>query len=183
MAGVGGPFAGAGNPRRREDELSLPRRIGSWLVWWVILMSFWVWLDNSIGLAELVVGAIVAVFGASLAELVQYQANTRIRIRIEWLAHAIRLPYEIGRDTGIVFAALLKKVLRGEEPNSGFRLVAVEAGDESPEAVTRRVLLIGGTSIAPNTFVLGLDAEQNVMVVHQLVLSSREDDAQEGGRK
>jgi hypothetical protein len=31
------------------------------------------------------------------------------------------------------------------------------------------VLLIGGRSVAPNTFVLGIDRERDVMVVHQLV--------------
>jgi hypothetical protein len=35
--------------------------------------------------------------------------------------------------------------------------------------MTRRVLLIGGTSIAPNTFALGIDSERDVMVVHRLV--------------
>jgi hypothetical protein len=33
------------------------------------------------------------------------------------------------------------------------------------------VLLVGGRSVAPNTFVLGIDRERSVMVVHQLVAS------------
>ena len=31
------------------------------------------------------------------------------------------------------------------------------------------MLLIGGRSLAPNTFVLGIDPERDVMVVHELV--------------
>jgi hypothetical protein len=42
-------------------------------------------------------------------------------------------------------------------------------GDDSPEGVTRRVLLVWGTSVAPNTFALGVDSERDVMVVHRLV--------------
>ena len=44
------------------------------------------------------------------------------------------------------------------------------------EARTRRALLVAGKSVAPNTFVLGLDAERDVMVVHQLVLTKETDE-------
>jgi hypothetical protein len=45
----------------------------------------------------------------------------------------------------------------------------VRYGGQSPQDVTRRVLLVGGRSVAPNTFVLGLDRNREVMIVHQLV--------------
>jgi hypothetical protein len=35
--------------------------------------------------------------------------------------------------------------------------------------VTRRVLLTGAYSLAPNKFVLGMDEQRDVMVVHELV--------------
>jgi hypothetical protein len=35
--------------------------------------------------------------------------------------------------------------------------------------VTRRLLLTGAKSLAPNEFVLGIDAERDVMITHQLV--------------
>jgi len=42
-------------------------------------------------------------------------------------------------------------------------------GDDTPLGVTRRVLLTGAHSLAPNAFVLGIDAERDVMIVHELV--------------
>jgi hypothetical protein len=33
---------------------------------------------------------------------------------------------------------------------------------------------VGGTSLAPNTFVLGIDRERDVMVVHRLVAEKKE---------
>ncbi|MHB1987230.1 MAG: Na+/H+ antiporter subunit E [Acidimicrobiales bacterium] len=183
MAPVDGPFAGAGSPKRRQRDLSLAQRVGSWLVWWVLLMSFWVWADNSIGLAELVGGAAAAAFGALLTEVVQHQADSRIRIRIQWLAAAYKLPYEVCRDTLVVFAALWRRITRGEEPDSGFEEIPVRWGDESPEGVTRRTLLIGATSLAPNTFALGIDPEREVMVVHRLVVSSAKRQTQSGAKR
>jgi multisubunit Na+/H+ antiporter MnhE subunit len=147
------------------------RRARSWLVWWVILMAFWVIIDYSILRAELLAGAAAAALGAFVAESACYQAGVRFRMRAGWLLPALRLPGEVARDTLIVFGALARRLLRGEQPDSGFREVPVRFGDDSPEGVTRRVLLLGGRSLAPNTFVAGIDRSRGVMIVHQLVVN------------
>jgi multisubunit Na+/H+ antiporter MnhE subunit len=162
--------------RRKLPPVPVARRVGAWVTWWVILMSFWVILDDSIALDELLAGAGAAALGASLAELAGYQATTRLRMRVEWLTPALSLPGQIARDTITVFAALWRQVARGQRPDSGFRELPVVFGDQSMEGKTRRVLLVGGRSIAPNSFALGIDADRNVMVVHQLV--RQEDEAQ-----
>jgi multisubunit Na+/H+ antiporter MnhE subunit len=154
----------------RPDRAPAARRVGAWLVWWVLLMAFWVILDDSIATDELLAGAGAAALGATLAELASYQASARFRLRIEWIVPALRLPGQVARDTVIVFAALWRQLAHRQEPRSGFRAVPARYGGVDTEAATRRVLLIGGRSLAPNTFALGLDSEQDVMVVHQLVL-------------
>ncbi|MBO0731634.1 MAG: Na+/H+ antiporter subunit E [Acidimicrobiaceae bacterium] len=164
------PLAGAGNPRRSAQDVPVIRRVGSWLVWWVLLMSLWILIDDTLALAELLAGAAVAAMAALLVEAVAHQADTRFRIRIEWVQPAFRLPVDLVRDTLRVFGALWRRLARGEEPRSGFRVVPVAFGDDTPEGVTRRVLLVGGRSLAPNTFVLGIDKETNLIVIHQLVI-------------
>ena len=134
-------------------------------------MSFWVILDDSIALDELLAGAGAAALAALCAELVSYQAATRFRMRVGWAAPALRLPGQAARDTVIVFAALWRRLVRGQQPPSGFREIPVRFGDASDEGVTRRVLLIGGWSVAPNTIAAGIDSERDVMVVHQLVVT------------
>jgi multisubunit Na+/H+ antiporter MnhE subunit len=172
MRVLSGPHAG----QRRGRRFAVPaaRRVGAWLVWWVLLMSFWVILDDSIALDELLAGAGAAALAAFLAELVTYQTATRFRMRIEWVAPALGLPGQVVRDTASVFAALWRRLARGEQPPSGFWDIPTRFGDASDEGVTRRVLLVGGRSVAPNTFVLGIDKERNVMVVHQLVVNEGE---------
>jgi len=146
-------------------------RARSWLVWWAILMAFWVIVDYSILRAELLAGAAAAALGASVAEVACYQAGVRFRMRARWLLPALRLPGEVVRDTLIVFGALARRLFRGEQPGSGWREVPVRYGDDSPAGVTRRVLLVGGRSVAPNTFVAGIDRRRGVMIVHQLVVN------------
>lgn len=162
-----GPLAGELRERRRD--LPVARRAGSWLVWWILMMSFWVMLDDSINTDELLAGAGAAALAAFFAELVTYQAATRFRMRIEWLVPAFSLPGQVVGDLIIVYRALWRRLAHGEQPPSAFLELSARPGDGTPEGMTRRVLLIGGTSIAPNTFALGIDQERDVMVVHRLV--------------
>jgi len=164
----------AGEPQERQRDLAIARRAGSWLVWWILMMSFWVMLDDSINTDELLAGAGAAALAAFFAELVSYQAATRFRMRIEWLVPAFSLPGQVVRDMVIVYHALWRRVARGEQPPSEFLELPARFGDDRPEGVTRRTLLVGGTSLAPNTFVLGIDKDRDVMVVHRLVAEEKE---------
>ncbi len=161
------------NPRP-PDRAPLARRAGAWVTWWVLLMSFWVILDDSIATDELLAGAGAAALAAFLAELVTYQAGVRMRIRAGWLVRAIRLPGQVARDTVLVFAALWRRLARGEEPSSGFRQLPVRYGNDTAEGKVRRTLLIGGVSLAPNSIAVGLDREAGTMVIHQLVVNEGE---------
>jgi multisubunit Na+/H+ antiporter MnhE subunit len=160
--------------RRPPGRAPLAGRAGAWLAWWVLLMSFWVILDDSIATDELLAGAGAAALAAFVAELVTYQAAARVRIRARWLARLIRLPGQLAGDTAIVFAALWRLLAHGEEPPSGFRVLPVAYGDDTAEGRTRRALLVGGESIAPNTFALGIDKATGTMVIHQLVVNEGE---------
>jgi multisubunit Na+/H+ antiporter MnhE subunit len=160
--------------RRPPDKAPLAGRAGAWLAWWVLLMSFWVILDDSIATDELLAGAGAAALAAFLAELATYQAAARVRIRARWLARVIELPGQLAGDSVIVFAALWRRLAHGQEPPSGFRVLPVSYGDDTAEGRTRRALLVGGESVAPNTFVLGIDKATNTMVIHQLVVDEGE---------
>jgi multisubunit Na+/H+ antiporter MnhE subunit len=153
---------------------SIARRAGAWLAWWLLLMAFWVVLDYSVAPDELLAGAGAAALGALLAEVVTRQAGIGFRVRARWAAAALRLPGQVTGDTVIVFAVLWRRLVRGTDPPSGFREVPVRAGGDTAEDRSRRLLLTGARSVAPNSFVLGIDAGRDVMVVHQLVVTEGE---------
>jgi multisubunit Na+/H+ antiporter MnhE subunit len=165
-----GPLAG--EPRERNYHQPLAARIGAWLAWWVLLMSLWVMLDDSLATDELLAGAGAAAIAALVAEVATYQAATRfrMRMRMSWLAQALRLPGQVAGDMVTVYAALWRRLAHGEQPDSAFVTEPVRFGDDTPAGVTRRVLLIGARSIAPNAFALGIDRGTETMVLHQLVV-------------
>ena len=145
-------------------------RAATWLAWWVLLMSLWVAVDDSLQFDELLAGAGAAALAALAAEIASHQAGTRFEVRLRWLVTALRLPGEVAHDTLTVFAALARTLATGKPPHGAFRELPVRYGDDTPLGVTRRVLLTGAYSLAPNTFVLGIDEERDAMVVHQLVV-------------
>lgn len=148
--------------------------MGAFVIWWFILMVLWVWVDDSTDTPELLVGAAVAAMAALFAVLVQHQAGSPVRIRIEWLSPLATVPLQVLRDLGVVFAALGRRITRGELPNSRLEEIRVEVSrGESAEAVTHRSLAVAFASIAPNTFALGVDPERGTMIVHRLVADDR----------
>ena len=156
-----------------EDKPSArtPGAVITWLTWWVLLMSLWVAVDDSVAPDELLAGAGAAALAALAAAMVSRQARLRYRIRAAWLPRALALPGQVVSDTVAVFAVLARTVAGKAPPPSGaFREVPVRYGDESPLGVTRRVLLTGARSLTPNAFVVDMDRERDVMLVHELVV-------------
>jgi hypothetical protein len=159
----------ANPPRVRPAARALARGAAAWAVCWVLLMSFWMILNNSAALDEVLAGTGAAALAALFVQRVSARAGVRFRVRARWLVPAARLPWDVLRDTGIVFAALWRRVARGEQPASRLRELPVRYGGTDPESVMRRVLLVAGRSVAPNAFVASLESGLDVLVVHELV--------------
>jgi multisubunit Na+/H+ antiporter MnhE subunit len=105
------------------------------------------------------------------ATVTSRQAGTRYRIRVAWLPRALALPGQVASDTLAVFAVLARTVFTKVPPPRGaYREIPVRYGDDTPLGVTRRVLLTGARSLTPNAFVVDLDPERDVMLVHELVV-------------
>jgi multisubunit Na+/H+ antiporter MnhE subunit len=140
-----------------------------WLAWWIVMMSLWVALDDSLAFDELLAGAGAAAIAALVTQAACHQAGLRYQMRAGWLLPALRLPCQVVADTTAVYLALWRKLAQGEDPRGGFAEVRVDPGEDGPAGIVRRTLIIGGRSFTPNAFVLDIDAERGVMVVHQLV--------------
>src|ERR1700732_738912 len=137
-----GPLAG--EPRDRKYHQSGLARTGTWLIWWVLLMSLWVMLDDSLATDELLAGAGAAALAALVAEVAGYQAATRFRMRITWLVPALRLPGQVAGDMVIVYAALWRRLARGAQPDSAFATDPGRWGDATPAGDPRRGPSRGG---------------------------------------
>src|SRR6185312_389145 len=95
------------------------------------------------------------------------------------LVDLVQLPELI---TGAVVAAVAatgsELVLAERRPARGrVRAIPFRHGGDSPDGVGRRALAEGLGSFAPNTIVIGVDDERNLLLVHQLVVTGEAGEA------
>ena len=72
------------------------------------------------------------------------------------------------RDSWLLAEALWGQ-LRGRPVRGVFRVVPFPAEQDDARSAARRALVTSIVSLAPNTYVVGIEGEEGVMLVHQLV--------------
>ncbi len=139
----------------------------AWVGWWVASAVLYLVLVDTVVLPELVTGAVIAAIGASGASLVRAQRRVVMRPRASWLVTLWRPLASYPRDFWTVTRALARR-----EPARGMLYALTFApGTDDARSAARRVLGPTAGSFAPNTFVVGLDADRGLLLVHQLVPS------------
>ncbi len=149
--------------------------MASWVATWVLLYALWLLLTYDTAPSELIAGAIGATVGATAAELVRGQGLVRFRPKGSWFLRSWRVPKEMVRDTTTVFMALWRHLFLGDRVQGAWRALPYEAGGDDPRSAARRALVTAAISATPNTYVVGIDAKSNVMLVHQLVPAPRDE--------
>jgi multisubunit Na+/H+ antiporter MnhE subunit len=137
--------------------------------WWIALGALWMVLDDTVALPELLTGAAAALLGAIAAEAVHSQKIVRVRFELRWLRHAWRPLVGLLPDTTRVLRVLLRQLLLRRRPRSGFRTVHFRGGlPDGAYDTTRRALAKTAGSFTPNSYVVGVDTERDLMLVHEL---------------
>jgi hypothetical protein len=143
--------------------------------WWTFLFLLWMALVLTTATPEIIVGVVVAGIGAVAAEVVR---RSRFVDLLPWgllPRRPVALAWGVLSDCWLLTVALWRQ-LRDREDNVGtFRGIAFDAGaDDDPRAATRRAAYTAVVSLAPNTYVVGIDRENHNMLVHELVAGPRE---------
>lgn len=147
-------------------------RLGiGWLVRSVVLYALWLALIDNVHRSDLITGVLCAALAAALATAVDASRLGRARPRPGMF---VRMPLALVAlvvDTARLMVVLVRK-LGGRPVHGRFRAVAYPTATGDPAAAGRRALSEIAGSLAPNRYVLGIDPERQVMVVHELLPSS-----------
>jgi hypothetical protein len=157
--------------RGRERAVKTPaQRAAFWLAWWATCFGLWVLLVFKTEPAEIVAGAVAGAFAATGAELVRSRGYAPFAARAMWLGALARVPREVAIDTWRMALLLVRHFVRGEPVKGCLRVVEfpLEPRDD-PRSHARRVAVQWLGCVSPNTYVLGIDDEHQVAVVHQLI--------------
>jgi len=140
--------------------------------WWAALYGLWLLLVFKLDLAELITGAACSLIAAAAVAAVEREGHIHFRIRPSWLLPLLKLPWRSLADSAIVFTALARGLTGGRMPYGSVRAVRFDAGGErDPRDSSRRALAGWIGSFTPNGFVIGIDLDEDVMLVHELVRS------------
>lgn len=134
----------------------------------VIGGGFYFQLIDTTSLPELYVLAGVAVGCGVAVALAREQGFVEARILPWWLLSSWRLIWKIPSDIAIVCFEALAQLVRPRPSRGVFRATAFRATAQTPADTGRRALAETVGSFAPNTIIVGVDAERGLILTHQL---------------
>ncbi len=138
--------------------------------------AFYLLLIDITDLPELYAGAGAAVMAALGFEAGREQGFAEMSSAPGWLLRAWRGFARVPGDVVRVSLAILLQLVRPRVERGALRAVPFDFGErDSPRDTGRRALAEALGSLAPNTIVVGIDPERNLILAHQLYLSGGSD--------
>ncbi len=144
------------------------RRMKFWLAWYVPLFWLWLLFVDTLAAEELILGAIAAAVAATAADVVRAQDLVRFRMRARWLRGLGVLPRQVLTDSWLLAVALWRQLRRPGSVRGLFRVLPFPIEGDDAVAAARSALVTGLVSVAPNTYVVGIERNEGFMLVHQL---------------
>jgi hypothetical protein len=144
------------------------RRAAAWAFGWVFAGALYLLLIDTPSLPELIVGAAAATIAATGFELAREQQVVGASFRFGWLARVYRPIVKVPSDIAFVSTVAIRQLFRPEPSRGQFRTVAFSCGDQQELETGRRALAESLGSFAPNTIIIGVDGERELILGHQL---------------
>jgi multisubunit Na+/H+ antiporter MnhE subunit len=163
--------SGARPPHRRAA-----RERGKALAVGVLLAGgFYLVVIDTTSLPELYTGAVIALLAAVGYVAAREQERPEPSYRARWMLRAWRPILRIPADVVRVSVELALQLVAPRGRRGTLRAVPFAHGGEGPGDIGRRAVTELAGSLAPNTIVIGVDAERNLLLVHQLQRSGDAD--------
>jgi hypothetical protein len=145
------------------------RRTSAWATAGTLAGGLYLLLIDTTSLPELIVLAGAAVIAATGFELAREQETAGgVSVRLRWLAALYRPLLKAPSDIAVVSLIALRQLIRPRRVNGTFRAVPFRAGEGHDIEIGRRALAESFGSFAPNTIIIGIDEEHELILGHQL---------------
>ena len=137
--------------------------------------AFYLLLIDTTSLPELYAGAGAVAIAAAVHEVARRQRIAEAVIRPVWLRRGWRLLWAIPAQSTIVAAEAILQLGRRSPHRGALRTTPFRCTGGEGHDLGRRALAEGVGSLAPNTIVIGVDSERELLLVHQLRVSGDAD--------
>jgi hypothetical protein len=158
------------SPSSDSRARRLAPRVTAWAAGFALAGALYLLLIDITSLPELIVGAAAAALAATAFELAREQQTVGgLSARLRWLATLHRPVMNVPGDISTLTLLALRQLVRPEPVNGAFRAVPFRCGDDEELETGRRAMAEAFGSFSPNTIVIGVDGEQELILGHQLV--------------
>jgi hypothetical protein len=145
------------------------QRAGAWSAGWLVAAALYLLLIDTTDLPELLVAAGAAALAATGFELAREEQTVGgLRARLAWLAHAHRALRSVPSDVAILTWTAFRQLLRPRPGNGAFRAVPFRCREDQKLETGRCALAEALGSFSPNTIIVGVDLERELILGHQL---------------
>jgi hypothetical protein len=142
-----------------------------WLGWWCALWLLWLVFVGAWDLYDGVAGVAAAAVAATAALVVRELGLLSFSPRVHGFSGLGRMPLRVFADFGILVAALAR-TLAGRPVRGVFLAKELPTGGPEPEAAFARALAAVMATYTPNAYVVDVDLDRNVALMHNLVRNS-----------
>lgn len=144
------------------------RRVSVWAAGWLLAGALYLLLIDNPDLPELIAGAGAATIAATGFELAREQYVAVESVRLGWLVRGLRAVAQIPRDIVAVTVMAFAQLRDPQAQRGAFRSVRFRRDENDAREGGRRALAESFGSLAPNTIVIGVDPERELLLGHQL---------------
>ena len=144
------------------------RRASVWLAGAVLAGGLYLLLIDTTDLPELILGAGITILAATAFSLAREQYLAAETFRLAWLGRVYRPVAQVPSDIVAVSGAALVQLRHPRQTHGAFRAVPFHCGDDEAREIGRRALAESLGSFAPNTIIIGVDPERELLLGHQL---------------
>jgi multisubunit Na+/H+ antiporter MnhE subunit len=143
------------------------RSLALTLAGFVFAGAFYLLLVDTTSLPELYVLIVVALLATIAFEAARQQGFPEARFSLRSLSRSWHAVVRVPLDTGLLCREALAQLAQHRRTRGQFRAIPFKAGTSESDRGRYALTEIVG-SLAPNTIVIGVDADSDLLLVHQL---------------
>jgi hypothetical protein len=140
------------------------KHLRAWAGLWIVLWWLWLLLAGEWNRYEWIAATAAATVGATVGEIALVRARVRVRVPLKWLTRGWTAFLVVFSDFAVVMWALVRSALRREVVTGEFR--TKDFGRSTTGVRVWRNLL---ANYSPNAYVVDIDTERNVVLLHDLI--------------
>jgi hypothetical protein len=144
---------------------------------WIVFLGLYLLFAAPVSWSELIAGAPSAALITAFALFYRRAEERRLDLRAPWLRVILRSLGAVPGDSLRVGGALIRSLWQMPQSQIGMPVhQPFRQGDNTAADAARRAMVVLGTSLAPNGYVLMMPRGSETMVLHRLVLTPQKRD-------